>query len=140
MDNIDMILARIFFALLSAFSYPLQVLPCRMSVENLLPLSRLVKRKRATLLYILLTSIILSGTFIIAFLHDDLVLISGTIGTLAGIPICYILPFVFYFKLTEGSGWTPKRVAAVGLAIFGVIAMIISGTSLIIPKIYPGAG
>lgn len=133
-----MIIARVLFAFLSAFSYPLQTLPCRLSVEHLIPLSKATKKAHAGKLHIIITSLVLLGTFSIAFVLDNLVLISGLIGTVAGIPICYILPFLFYYKLTEGRGWTRKRLAAAGLAVFGILAMIVSGVSLGITIFYPG--
>lgn len=131
-----MIVARILFAFLSAFSYPLQTLPCRLSIESLIPVSKSYKRQNGETLRKILIVAIIVASFAFAFFLDDLALISGLIGTLAGIPICYILPFAFYMKLTVGRGWTKKRIAATALAIFGVIAMIISGISLIINIIH----
>lgn len=137
-ENVEMLVARILFALLSAFSYPLQTLPCRMSIEHLIPLSKATKKAHSERLHIILTSFILLGTFSLAFVLDNLVLLSGLIGTVAGIPICYILPFLLYYKLTDGQGWTYKRLAAAGLASFGVLAMIVSGASLSVTIFYHG--
>ena len=90
-----MIVARILFAFLSAFSYPLQTLPCRLSIESLIPVSKSYKRQNGETLRKILIVAIIVASFAFAFFLDDLALISGLIGTLAGIPICYILPFAF---------------------------------------------
>jgi amino acid permease len=131
-----MIIARILFAILAAFSYPLQTLPCRNSLEHLLPISSATKKQNSKLLHISLTVLILVGSFTVAFLQRSLVLISGIIGTIAGIPICYILPFLFYYKLTEGAGWTWRRIGAAFLAAFGLVAMVISAASIFFTIFY----
>lgn len=133
-----MILARVLFALLAAFSYPLQTLPCRNSLENLLPLPKAVKALHSTKIHIILTSAILLGSFAFAFLQENLSLVLGVIGTIAGIPICYILPFVFYFKLTQGGGWTWKRTASACLAVFGLIAMGLNSVAIVLSILRPG--
>lgn len=137
--NVEMIIARALFALLAIFSYPLQTLPCRNSLENLLPLSRNKKKSHSTPIHISLTSFILAGTFLCAFLLDNLSLVSSIIGTIAGIPICYILPFAFYYKLTEGRGFTWKRIAAGCLAIFGLLAMIVNTVSIVMSIVNPSS-
>lgn len=136
-DAIEMILARTLFAFLSAFSYPLQTLPCRISMEHLLPIEKVTKRAHSESIHIWLTILIIIGTFLVALTFDSLMFVSSVIGTVAGIPICYILPFLFYYKLTEGAGWTTKRLAAACLAAFGIIAMLVSGFSIFISLLYP---
>jgi amino acid permease len=126
-----MIIARCLFAMLSAFSYPLQTFPCRSSLEHLLPLSLTSKQAHSRTIHTLLTMAILLGTYSVAFCVKDLVIISEFIGTLAGIPICYLFPFLFYFKLSEGRGWTAKRIAAACMAGFGLFAMAINSLSLV---------
>lgn len=126
----EMILARVLFALLSAFSYPLQTFPCRQSLEHLLPMSPSSKKTHSQSLHTIMTIGILVGTFLVAFRVESLVLISGVIGTFAGLPICYIVPFLFYYKLSEGRGWTWKRIAAAVMAAFGVVAIFVNSISL----------
>ena len=154
LDPVDSSLAvfgRCLFALLAAFSYPLQTHPCRASLINLLPFSKRSLELQDGLIYGSVTAVILAASYLVAWLQDDLRLVSGIIGTFVGIPICYMLPFVFYNKLlikeTETESlpvaneqrsvpWTRMRIGAAGLAIFGIFAMILSGTALIAIAFY----
>lgn len=122
----SMIFARIFFALLAAFSFPLMTHPCRNAL-----LSSFFPDH-----FNVVTVAILIGTFGVAMIQSDLRLISGVIGAVAGIPICYIFPSLFYYKMNKMSmimTHSPiKLVCSIGLGIFGAIAMILTLTSLII--------
>lgn len=126
-----MIVARILYAFLSAFSYPLQTLPLRIAISHMIPLDAEVKVRNRHRIYLATTVGILLATFIVAFFVDDLVWVSAVIGTFAGIPICYLLPFIFYIRLTAGYGWTRMRIAATFLALFGAASMLIGSFSLI---------
>lgn len=132
-----MIVARILFALLSAFSYPLQTHPCRASLLNIAPVPRGWKVHHPNALFYSLTILILGGSYLFAFFQQDLRLVSRVIGTVAGIPICYIFPFLFYYKLTEDQPWGWKKYAAAGLAVFGLAAMALSGAATLMSMIEP---
>lgn len=72
------------------------------------------------------------ATFGVAMMVDDLAMVNSVIGTFAGIPICYFLPVIFYVKLTKGQGWGRMRLGAIGLAGFGLVAMVLGAYSLLL--------
>lgn len=132
-QGLEVTIARILFVLLAVFSYPLQTLPCRNSLENILPLSKSAKASYSRAIHFGITSFILLCTFAITSQSKDIKVALQIVGTYAGLPICYILPFLLYYKLTEDHGWTWKRIGAALLAAFGVLAMIVCTIPLIFP-------
>jgi len=127
----EMIFGRILYTLLSAFSYPLLTHPCRVSVLNLLPLSDEMKLRHFGLIHRLVTSGIVVGTLILALMLRNLGLVSALIGTFIGIPVCYIVPGLFYTKMFQ-NGQGSSRQSAVAMMLFGVTAMVVSIISLFI--------
>ena len=119
-------LGRIAFALLAVFSFPLMTHPCRSSFQRLF-------YGDESKHFHLSTVLILVFVYALVFLITDLGLISALIGTFAGIPICYILPSLFYRKLYGGDPSKNKTlIAAAWMAAFGIVAMILCTTSLLL--------
>ena len=85
-----------------------------------------------------ITSFILTCSFLIAYLCTEIDTALQIVGNFAGIPICYILPFLLYYKLTENHGWTWKRIGAAALAVFGVFAMSLGTLSLLMSQFERG--
>lgn len=128
--RIEMVIGRLFYALLSAFSYPLLTHPCRSSIINLIPLDEPTKLRHADKIHQTTTVLIVVGSVISALMIRDLGFISALIGTFIGIPICYIVPGLFYSKLFVHSP-SKMTIAAKGLTVFGAFLIIISTISLL---------
>ncbi len=130
--RIEMIVGRALYTLLSAFSYPLLTHPCRASLLNLLPLSDETKLCHFGTIHRIVTLSIVFATLVCSLLIRDLGAVSALIGTFIGIPICYMLPGIFYSKMTEneeGCHWTRRSSQA--MIMFGIVAMAISIISLV---------
>lgn len=129
--KLEMIFGRLLYTLLSAFSYPLLTHPCRASILNLLPLSDETKLRHFETIHRVTTSFIVLGTLAVALVLRDLGIISALIGTFIGIPICYIVPGLFYGKLMADDDATfKKQKFGYWLAVFGGLAMFISAVAM----------
>lgn len=100
---------RLFFSLVMLCTYPLQSKPCRdctLSVLHRL-LSRLSGEGTALppvlskVLYVLVTGIIVCGSFAIVSQTDDLGVVFALIGATGSTMVSYILPAWFYTTLTQ---------------------------------------
>lgn len=76
-----------------------------------------------TFRHIFLTLSIIVLSYIISFFVVDLGLVLNLVGSTGSTTICYILPGVFYLKLTQGEPWTVLRVAALMMMCSGFIIM-----------------
>lgn len=126
----EMIFGRVLYTLLSAFSYPLLTHPCRASILNLLPVSDEVKLRHFDQIHRAVTAAIVVGTLALALVVRNLGLVSALIGTFIGIPICYIVPALFYGKMFPEPH--RDRTLAYAMAIFGVVAMAVSILALLV--------
>lgn len=126
----EMIFGRVLYTLLSAFSYPLLTHPCRASILNLLPISDETKLRHFDRIHQGVTSAIVVGTVGLALVVRNLGIVSALIGTFIGIPICYIVPGLFYARMFSVPH--RNRTMAYAMVIFGVIAMITSIVALIV--------
>ena len=123
-ENVAFQIARILFALLLAFSYPLLALPIRQSAQRLLPLHPEVQLRYANLIHLLLTAFILVFTVGATMFQPDISNVIGLIGTMTSSVVCYIVPSIFYLKLTQGKPWRIARISAVALCTFGLFVFI----------------
>lgn len=129
-DGAPYVVGRLAFTVLAIVSFPLMTHPCRKSLIAILPVSDEAKGK--PLVHHGITILIVAAVFCVAWNVRDLHLISSVIGTVAGIPVCYILPYIFYAKLHPPDGvctdrWQGiKRRGAAALAVFGALAMLLS--------------
>ena len=52
-------------------------------------------------------------------------------GNVTSSVICYLIPSAFYLKLTEGAGWTTKRLCTVLLLLMGIVSFVLCTASSI---------
>eukprot|EP01119_Soliformovum_irregulare_P025985 TRINITY_DN9771_c0_g1_i1.p1 TRINITY_DN9771_c0_g1~~TRINITY_DN9771_c0_g1_i1.p1 ORF type:complete len:485 (-),score=103.86 TRINITY_DN9771_c0_g1_i1:8-1462(-) len=140
--NVFVLIARIAIAILVTFSYPLQVHPCRASLDRLLfsrqnsstrpqvesqvessqsdsgereiskPTSYIQPHFQPQWRYIAITVAILILSYGIAFLVKDLDVVFGIVGATGSTTICYILPGLFYVKLHSEESWRNGKISA----------------------------
>ncbi|MCO5590006.1 hypothetical protein L7F22_043975 [Adiantum nelumboides] len=72
----------------------------------------------------ILTGIILTATFIIALIVDDLGLILGYVGSVGSTTISFILPGLLFSSLHREGSRSKFRRLAQGLVVYGVLVMI----------------
>lgn len=119
----EFVIARFLFVFLMAFSYPLQTYPCKTSILKVIPIPLRIREKYSFLIENITILLILVGTYLVAFFFDDLSYLTSLVGSTASVIICYILPFIFYYKLTENDGWKLEKILCAAMAIFGVLAI-----------------
>ncbi|EJU03460.1 hypothetical protein DACRYDRAFT_64373 [Dacryopinax primogenitus] len=145
---------QVAIVVLVLFSYPLQVLPCRNSLDKVWDDADKVVHKvdraiegeedggieplpiqvhdahdpsqMGLMKHILLTCIIIAGGFSIAFFVDDLQLVLSFVGSTGSTTISFILPGLLYFQLfRRDRDSTPLlKWGALALAIYGTFILI----------------
>uniref|UniRef100_A0A6B2L6L4 Amino acid transporter transmembrane domain-containing protein n=1 Tax=Arcella intermedia TaxID=1963864 RepID=A0A6B2L6L4_9EUKA len=121
-QDVPTTICRIAVSLLVAFSYPLQIHPCRNSLMSLLLAFPRIHRHPATT-YIV-TLCICGITYLLGFLLTDLGIVFSIVGATGSVTLCYLLPGLFYLGMTRGDGWPIKRILAASLLAGGLIFMI----------------
>ena len=133
-DSVPYQLARLFYATLISFSYPLQVLPYRHSAKRLMMLfrkaedSELATRFGLTLFFFLVTV----G---ISLLQPPFVVVLSLVGSFSSSVICYILPAAFYLLMVRRGKITRTRflyIVALLLGVFGVLVFLLCSFSSIL--------
>lgn len=122
-------IARVLFAFLLSFSYPLQVLPFRNSFLRLLCLSDAQKAAHGKSIFVGTTLLMICFTFGVSMSLADISAIIGLVGAVTSSVICYILPSIFYLKLTNDRHWDYKRICAVTLCGFGILVFFVGTIS-----------
>ncbi|KAI9510494.1 transmembrane amino acid transporter protein-domain-containing protein [Russula earlei] len=127
-------------AILVLFSYPLQVLPCRNCLDKVFHFSSpndkleddTVEDEHATgemtpLKHTLLTSAVVLGGFSIAYFVDDLEMVLSFVGATGSTTISFILPGLFYWKLTKDDPNKNKFLnsGALALACYGFLILVL---------------
>jgi amino acid permease len=125
--------ARILYALLMIFSYPLQTFPARGSLVKLASGYFGEAPRTMVFLHIGCTLSVVLTTWLVALLELPLGLLLTLVGCTAGPIICYFLPAMFWWKLEEGRPLTKGKIACIILFIFGIAATIIPFVALVIP-------
>ncbi|THV05555.1 hypothetical protein K435DRAFT_712521 [Dendrothele bispora CBS 962.96] len=128
--------------ILVLFSYPLQVHPCRNCLDKVFHFGSSTPKVMAsgdedvedvdhassemsTLKHTLLSLVIIASTFTIAYLVDDLQMVLSFVGSTGSTTISFILPGLFYWKLTRNDPRVKvKNWAALALAVYGVCVFI----------------
>jgi len=132
--------------ILVLFSYPLQVHPCRNCLDKVFhagdihqPLKAVdddededmvdedhVHTEMTSFKHTLLTTAIIGFGFMIAFFVDDLQLVLSFVGATGSTTISFILPGLFYWKLTRNDPTTSKSLnrAALALSIYGACIFV----------------
>jgi len=86
-----------------------------------------------------LTASLLSTTFIVSMLVDDLGLVLGVVGSVGSTTISFILPGILYAMMHKDDPPSRVRLYAKLLALWGVLVMVVSLTANIL-KIVHGPG
>lgn len=139
-DRPEVVLGRVLFALLAAFSFPLQIFPSRISLisllkrythnsEDMIIRAKVIKREEEHSLYGLVTILLIFASFVVAVGSTDLKRLLALIGTFAGIPICYFLPAIVTLLRERNNR------AAIFLLCFGLLAFSVSITGLLIDRL-----
>ncbi|SPO26987.1 uncharacterized protein UTRI_10450_B [Ustilago trichophora] len=84
----------------------------------------------------LMTAAILSTTFIISLLVDDLSIILGFVGSVGSTTISFILPGVLYASLFRDEPNSRLRKAAVALAAWGCLVLVVALSANILKSIH----
>jgi len=122
-DTVAVTICRVAVTILVAFSYPLQIQPCRKSLTNLI--SAFWPRALFSVIFFYsLTLGLCLVTFIVAFFVSDLGIVFGIVGATGSVTLCYILPGSFYVKLRQHEPWTTKKILAAILALWGIALMV----------------
>lgn len=140
--------------ILVMFSYPLQVFPCRMSINEVLKRTLFVEKPTmadaqesdeeneedlpvldshghtvsdmSLKLHAILTAIIVTLGFSIAYFVDDLQLVLSFVGSTGSTTISFILPGLFYYKLFHDKPSSSKFLVygSACLAVYGVFIFV----------------
>lgn len=135
LDAAPFIVARCLYIVLLLFSYPLQVFPCRNSIEKMcLTVSAEMAARQSRLIYfvasfgiIILTATVASITFPLKFALD-------IVGATAGTFLCYLLPAIIYNKLYSGQPIDARRIGAFVLMGAGAVTLVVTLAGLLLPK------
>ncbi|KAI9064008.1 hypothetical protein FKP32DRAFT_1591420 [Trametes sanguinea] len=131
-------------AILVMFSYPLQVHPCRNCLDKVFHAGHVLSKQAgdpedeepedehggshdmSPLKHTLLTLAIVASGFAIAYFVDDLQMVLSFVGSTGSTTISFILPGLFYWKLSHNDPNASKALsrAALGLAIYGIFIFI----------------
>lgn len=128
--TMSLVVCQIALTVLFVFSYSLQSHPARASFNRLFnaALNATVLRGKyrdrddmSRAAYVILTSLLLILSYVIAYFCEQVSIVLGVVGATASTSICYILPGIFYYKLHKHKPWTPMKVGSVILFISGVL-------------------
>ncbi|RPD64134.1 vacuolar amino acid transporter 5 [Lentinus tigrinus ALCF2SS1-7] len=130
-------------AILVMFSYPLQVHPCRNCLDKVFHAGQTSKpitegedeeledenhasHDMTPLKHTLLTVAIVASGFTIAYFVDDLKLVLSFVGSTGSTTISFILPGLFWWKLSRDDPSANKTLsrASLGLAIYGMFIFV----------------
>ncbi|KXN92411.1 Vacuolar amino acid transporter 5 [Leucoagaricus sp. SymC.cos] len=146
--------------ILVLFSYPLQVHPCRNCIDKVLhpehidsPKSILNEeedeivddhagKELSTLKHSLITTAIIVSGFTVAYKIDDLRLVLSFVGSTGSTTISFILPGLFYWKLTRDDPSANKKLslAAFTLMVYGILIFVLCLSFNIYQVVHPGSG
>ncbi|KAF9506393.1 hypothetical protein BS47DRAFT_1378132 [Hydnum rufescens UP504] len=147
-------LGQFAIVLLVLFSYPLQVHPCRICLDKILPFKGYTLSSKSAescdaeneeteeeeenlsahgavheltpLRHTILTYLIVVPGFLVAYFVDDLQLVLSFVGSTGSTAISFILPGLFYYKLFGDQPGHSKAMkwASAALALYGVLIFI----------------
>ncbi|TCD67972.1 hypothetical protein EIP91_011773 [Steccherinum ochraceum] len=146
-------------AILVMFSYPLQVHPCRNCLDKVFHAGHVAHKitpegedeievedehggspDMSPLKHTVLTIAIIASGFSIAYFVDDLQMVLSFVGSTGSTTISFILPGLFYWKLTRDDPDANKTLtrASLGLAIYGICIFIFCLSFNIYQVVHPG--
>lgn len=116
--------ATVLYSFLVLFSIPLQTFPARNSFLKVVAYfnADYAAEKRSQL-YMISTGSILATCWLISCTELDIDDVLKLVGATAGPVLCFILPSIFWLKLEAKASWTPLKVAALLLLVFGVVSV-----------------
>jgi amino acid permease len=125
-------IGRAMVSVLAALTIPLQMIPFRLSVTNMLAVAgvgceeegednvMLGKREK------FVTFMALSMSYVIAIVMQDLRAVIAVIGQVAGIPVCYFLPPSLYYMVKADSRSKLLTITAGALVLVGVLVQLLN--------------
>lgn len=142
--SIFVAVGQLAIAILVMFSYPMQVHPCRNCLDKIFhlgdqaPNSSLVEDdddsfvdehgpgEMSTFKHTVLTVAIVVSGFAIAYFVDNLQMVLSFVGSTGSTTVSFILPGLFFWKLTRNDPGTSKTLnrSALGLAVYGMLVFV----------------
>ncbi|KAI9440368.1 transmembrane amino acid transporter protein-domain-containing protein [Lactarius indigo] len=137
------------------FSYPLQVHPCRNCLDKVFNFDAAADKVEdddvgdehgsgdmTPLKHSVLTTAVVAGGFTIAYFVDNLEMVLSFVGATGSTTISFILPGLFYWKLTKDDPNKNKllNLGALGLACYGFLILVFCLSFNIYHIVYPVAG
>eukprot|EP01135_Chromosphaera_perkinsii_P000953 Nk52_evm51s153 gene=Nk52_evmTU51s153 len=119
-------ICRVLVALIVAFSYPLQIMPARISVDNLLFGHRKAAGKKLPnegLRFAAESCILIGGTFVIGISVTNLSTVFAVIGSTGSATLCYILPGLFYLYKPPPTPLA-RKIGAVVMLLIGLVTLV----------------
>ncbi|KAJ3302330.1 hypothetical protein HDV03_005163 [Kappamyces sp. JEL0829] len=150
-SSLTIVVARFCYSLLAALSIPIQIHPCRIALESLLcsfkylsPISNGYSRlanqpafpvdaeQRRYKLTLVMTLII----YVSAFCFPNLETILSFVGATGGVAMCYIIPTMFFFAVSDWNTNGHSMLLALAISLVGglcglaqVLSLSFSGTA-----------
>lgn len=132
-------IGQLAIAILVIFSYPLQVQPCRNCLDKVFHFDSAIEKledeavadehgtgEMTQLKHMLLTFAVVGGGFTIAYFVDNLEIVLSFVGATGSTTISFILPGLFYWKLTKDDPNKNKflNLGALALASYGFLILV----------------
>ncbi|KAH9975741.1 transmembrane amino acid transporter protein-domain-containing protein [Lactifluus volemus] len=132
-------IGQLAIAILVLFSYPLQVQPCRNCLDKVFNFSSADQKvgdetiedehgagDMTPLKHAGLTTAVVMGGFMIAYFVDNLEMVLSFVGSTGSTTISFILPGLFYWKLTKDDPERNKllNLGALALACYGFLILV----------------
>eukprot|EP00922_Rhytidocystis_sp_ex-Travisia-forbesii_P064050 GHVS01095236.1.p1 GENE.GHVS01095236.1~~GHVS01095236.1.p1 ORF type:complete len:616 (+),score=99.59 GHVS01095236.1:157-1848(+) len=105
------------------FAYPMNIFPCRFSIEMLVFFSQ--PNLISPTVQIIIAVITVAGSLICAILMPSISLMFQLVGATAGAFVSFILPGYFYVRLLPGSLFHPRKMRAGALMLFGITVAVL---------------
>jgi len=148
-------IGQLAIAILVLFSYPLQVHPCRNCIDKVFHFGSANDKleddtvedehapgEMSPLKHTLLTTAVVFGGFSIAYFVDNLEMVLSFVGSTGSTTISFILPGLFYWKLTKDDPNKNKllNLGALALAGYGFLVLVFCLSYNIYNVLYPSTG
>ncbi|KAH9165104.1 transmembrane amino acid transporter protein-domain-containing protein [Lactarius sanguifluus] len=148
-------IGQLAIATLVLFSYPLQVHPCRNCLDKVFNFDAASDKvddddvsdehgsgDMTPLKHSVLTTAVVAGGFTIAYFVDNLEMVLSFVGATGSTTISFILPGLFYWKLTKDDPNKNKllNLSALALACYGFLILVFCLSFNIYHIVYPVAG
>jgi len=121
--NVMMALAFAGMAFAVTFAYPMNIFPCRYSIEMVLFFNQPQLISRTVSMIIASSTVAL--TFVIAVFLPSISIVFEIIGSTSGAFVSFILPGYFFIKLCPGPVTHKRKLRALGLVVLGVVVAIL---------------